>query len=85
MHFRRIILSAVWRMDWGFAETGRGRDGRKIKLRIGLSRKKMLVVWTRMVAKGNRNKLKGLRCILLISGWRRNEVVIQCREYRQIY
>ena len=45
-------------MDWGFAETGRERDGRKIKLRIGLSRKEMLVVWTSMVAKGNRNKLK---------------------------
>ena len=45
----------------------------------------MLAVWTGMVVKGNRNELKGLRCILLISGWRRNEVVIQSREYRQIY
>lgn len=61
------------------------RDGREIKLRIGLSRKEMLAVWTGMVVKRNRNKLKGLRCILLISGWRRNEVVIQSREYRQIY
>ena len=44
----------------------------------------MLVVWTRMVAKGDRNKLKALRYVLVISGWRRNEVVIQSTEYRQI-
>ena len=67
-------------MDWGFAETGRGRDGRKIKLRIGLSRKEMLVVWTSMVAKGNRNKLKVERSISLdwparLTSWNQD-----CRE-----
>lgn len=39
----------------------------------------MLVVWTRMVAKGDRNKLKGLRYVLLISGWGRNEMRLLSR------
>lgn len=71
-------------MDWDFVGVGR-RGNRGINEEtIRLSRKIMLVVWTRVVAKGDINKLKVLRYILLIYGWERNEVVIQSREYKQI-
>lgn len=70
-------------MDWGFVGVERGRGSREINPEtIGSSRKEMLVIWTRELAKGDRNKLKDLRYILVISSWGRNEIVIQSRGHR---